>query len=134
MLDLRFFDQNLNDLEQALKKRNFSSEFISEIAGLSSKRRELIHQVESKKAARNKASQEIAQLKAKAKSDPEAAKQAEVRILEMRAVGDQIKVLDEELRTIEAKLSDTAMRVPNIPHSSVPAGADASDKHRSACV
>jgi len=126
MLDLRFFDQNLNDLEQALKKRNFSSEFISEIAGLSSKRRELIHQVESKKAARNKASQEIAQLKAKAKSDPEAAKQAEVRILEMRAVGDQIKVLDEELRTIEAKLSDTAMRVPNIPHSSVPAGADAS--------
>lgn len=123
MLDPKYFQDNLAELEKALKKRHTDPSLINRVAALSRKRKELIQQTESLKSQRNKASQEIAQLKAKAKADPSAAQEAEKRVLEMRSVGDQIKALDEDLKKTEQELQNEALRVPNIPHSSVPEGA-----------
>jgi seryl-tRNA synthetase len=127
MLDPRYFQDAVDELEVGLKRRHMDPSFIAELVSMSRSRRELIQQVEGLKAVRNKASQEIAQLKAKAKADPEAARLAEARVTEMRAVGDQIKGFDEKLKELEAKLQDESFRVPNIPHSSVPDGAGADD-------
>ncbi len=125
MLDSRFFNEQVGELEHALKRRHADSAMIQRLKELSEKRRELIHKVESLKAQRNKASQEIGALKAKAKNDPAAAQEAERRMTETRAMGDDIKRFDEELRAVEASFQDEGMRIPNIPHSSVPDGADA---------
>jgi len=125
MLDPRYFQENVAELEKGLKKRNFAPEVLAEISKMAQSRRELIQQTETLKSQRNKASQEIAQLKAKGKSDPAAAQEAEKRVLEMRAVGDQIKKFDDELKAIEERLSGESLRIPNLPHSSVPEGADA---------
>ncbi|MCM2322518.1 MAG: serine--tRNA ligase [Oligoflexia bacterium] len=125
MLDSRYFNENVAELEKALKRRNADQELVSRISGLSRRRKELIQETESLKAQRNAASQEIAQLKAKAKSDPASAAQADQKVTAMRAVGDRIKALDESLRGIEEEFQDLALRIPNIPHSSVPDGADA---------
>ena len=57
---------------------------LSEISGLAKDRKELIRETEALKAKRNSVTQEIAQLKAKSKSDPEAAKLADQKVLEMR--------------------------------------------------
>jgi seryl-tRNA synthetase len=124
MLDSRYFQENVADLEKALQKRHFSPEAISSLKELSQKRRTLIQETEKLKAQRNSVTQEISQLKAKAKSDPSAAGQAESKILAMRAVGDQIKTLDESLQQVENDLQNLALRIPNIPHSSVPEGED----------
>lgn len=124
MLDQKYFQEHVAELEAGLKKRRASQELISQITSLSKKRRELIVETESLKAKRNAASQEIAQLKAKAKTDPAAGAQADTRVAEMRAVGDQIKALDETLKGIEEQFQDIAMRIPNIPDASVPDGAD----------
>ena len=43
----------------------------------------------------------------------------------MREVGDRIKVLDAELKTLEAKSEALAAWIPNLPHPSVPPGKDA---------
>lgn len=126
MLDSRYFQENVTDLEKALKRRNVGPELISRLAELSRRRKELIQGVESLKAQRNSASQEIAQLKSKAKSDPAAATEADQKVSAMRAVGDQIKGLDEDLRKTEEEFQDFALRVPNIPHASVPEGSDSS--------
>jgi seryl-tRNA synthetase len=126
MLDPKYFNENLNELATALKKRNASMDFVESAKGLAESRRALIQKSESLKSQRNKVSQEIAQLKSKAKADPNAAKEADARVAEMRGVGDEIKRLDEELRGVEQKLSDLALTVPNIPHESVPVGADSS--------
>lgn len=125
MLDSRYFHENVADLEKALKRRNADSALVTKLGDLSRKRKELIQETESLKAQRNAASQEIAQLKAKAKADPAAASAAEEKVIAMRAVGDRIKALDENLRGIEEQLSDLALRVPNIPHASVPEGTGA---------
>jgi seryl-tRNA synthetase len=125
MLDPIYFQEKTPELEKALKNRGAGSEIISTISELSKRRKELIQQTELLKAKRNSASQEIAQLKAKSKTDPAAAAEAEKRVVEMRAVGDEIKVIDEQLKSVESKFTDLAMRIPNIPHTTVPVGAGA---------
>lgn len=127
MLDARYFQDAVAELETALQKRNQPSELIRKLSELSKSRKELLQKTEELKAQRNKASQEIAQLKAKSKTDPAAAAEADRRVLEMRAVGDQIKANDDRLKAMEEELSHEAMRIPNIPHSSVPAGKGAEE-------
>lgn len=119
MLDSRYFQENLVDLEKALARRNAGKEMISRLSDLSRKRKELIQETETLKAKKNAVSQDIAKLKSQSKQNPQAAEQAEAQVLAMRAVADQIKKLDESLATVEAELHDFALRIPNIPHASV---------------
>ncbi len=125
MLDPKYFNENTAELEKALERRNASPDLVASLKDLSRARRDLIQETEKLKSVRNAASQEIAQLKAKAKSDPVAAAAADKRVLEMRAVGDQVKALDDKLKVIQEQLDSIALRIPNIPHSSVPDGKDA---------
>jgi seryl-tRNA synthetase len=125
MLDPRYFQEAVGELEAALRRRRMAPDFIARLTGLAKSRRELIQQTEALKAERNKASQEIAQLKAKAKADPAAAAAAEKRVGEMRAVGDRIKEFDEKLKEVEATFEGEGLRLPNVPHATVPEGGDA---------
>ncbi len=45
----------------------------------------------------------------------------------MREVGEEIKKLDEELRTVETTLETILLSIPNIPHDSVPVGETEDD-------
>jgi seryl-tRNA synthetase len=125
MLDPVYFQEKLPALQEAMKRRRADSKLIDRLGELSSSRKELIQETEKLKALRNAASQEIAQLKAKAKSDPAAAASADKKVAEMREVGDRVKGLDEKLKQIEEELQSLALRIPNIPHASVPNGEDA---------
>ena len=125
MLDSKFLQDNVDELVAALKKRNFPPEAIEALAALSSERKALIRETESLKASRNKVSQEAAQLKARAKSDPAAAAEADRKVVESREIGEKIKKLDESLKVVDEKFVDESLRIPNIPHESVPAGKDA---------
>jgi seryl-tRNA synthetase len=124
MLDPRYFKENIAELEAGLKKRNVSPEIVSRIASLAKSRRDQIVETEGLKAKRNAVTQEIAQLKSKAKSDPAAAAEADKKVVAMRAVGDQIKALDEQLKKAEEDLQAIALTLPNLPHPSVPEGKD----------
>lgn len=124
MLDPKYFQEEIQKLEAALKKRGAAPEFIQQIGELTSQRKQLIREAETLKSQRNTVSQEIAQLKGRAKADPAAAAEADKKVLAMRGVGDEIKKLDEALKACEVQISDIALRIPNIPHASVPEGAD----------
>ncbi|HCM40674.1 MAG: serine--tRNA ligase [Bdellovibrionales bacterium GWC1_52_8] len=127
MLDPIYFQDKIGDLEQALKRRNADPEFIAGLSALAQKRRNFIQETEKLKAQRNVTTQEIAQLKSKAKADPAASAEADKKVLAMRALGDTIKNLDEELKKTEEELSDLALRIPNMPDKSVPDGKDGND-------
>lgn len=122
MLDSRYFQENVGDLEKALKKRNAGPELSSKLVELSRRRRELIQETEKLRAQKNQVSQEIAVLKSKAKSDPSIAGMADVKVMAMREVGDRIKASEEGLRGAEESMLELALRIPNIPHESVPEG------------
>lgn len=125
MIDLGLFQERIGELEAGLKKRNFDPSGLSRAKELAQLRKTQIHAVEKLKAQRNAVSQEIAQLKAKAKSDPAAAKAADEKVTAMRAVGDEIKALDQKLAENEEELKKLALSVPNLPHASVPEGKSA---------
>jgi len=119
MLDLKFVRDNLPLVEQALNNRNASVD-LTEFTGLEKRRRELLVEVEALKSKRNTVSQEVSRLK-------KAGQDAEALILEMRGVGDRIAELDGEVKDIEGKLTSILLYIPNIPHASVPVGADEED-------
>ena len=116
MLDLKFVRDNLPLVEQALKNRNASVD-LTEFTGLEKRRREVLVEVEALKSKRNTVSQEVSRLK-------KAGQDAEALILEMRGVGDKIAELDGEVKDIETKLTTILLYIPNVPHASVPVGAD----------
>lgn len=127
MLDSRYFQDQIQELESALRRRNADSTLIEQIKQLASNRKALIQETETLKAQRNSATQWIAQQKPKAKNDPALAVAVDKKVIEMRALGERIKVIDEELKIAEEKYTNLAYRIPNIPHSSVPEGREAND-------
>ncbi|MDR3564266.1 MAG: serine--tRNA ligase [Negativicutes bacterium] len=116
MLDIKFVRDNPEKVEAALKSRGMAFG-LTEFLGLEKKRRELLGEVEALKSKRNTVSQEISRLKRTGGA-------ADEMIVEMREVGDQISQLDGQVKEIEAALSEIMMTIPNIPHESVPVGAD----------
>ncbi|MBS3908664.1 MAG: serine--tRNA ligase [Actinobacteria bacterium] len=116
MLDLRWVRDNLDVVQEALEKRAAKVD-LSRFKELDSERRTLIVKVEHLKNERNIVSGEIAKLK-------KAGAPADDKIEAMRALGDDIKELDERLADIEDELGRLMMDIPNIPHESVPVGED----------
>ncbi len=119
MLDLKFVRDNFELVQSMLRDRRMDID-LSRFRELDERRREVLGEVEQLKYRRNVASEEISQLK-KDKQD------ASKRIEEMRSVSQQIKDLDQLSAEIEQEFRDILLIIPNMPHNTVPVGADESD-------
>lgn len=119
MHDLGFFRENLGLFEQMARNRGIELD-LDGFRALDRERRECITAVERLKAERNKASEEIARLK-------KSGQDATSRIAEMKRVGEEIKQQDERAAALDQRLRDFMLIVPNLPHSSAPAGHSAAD-------
>ncbi len=119
MLDIKFIRDNTEKVKKALENRGAAMN-LDEFLALEKERREVLMEVESLKNKRNTVTQEISRLK-KAKEN------ADDLVAEMRAVGDQISQLDSKVKDVETSLQQIVMNIPNVPHESVPVGADEND-------
>lgn len=120
MLDIKRIRKNPEALVAAMKARRNKGADVSGLLELDEKRRSLIVEVEALKAKRNEDSSKVPQLKKQGLDASEL-------LAEMKLVADKIKELDAELSEIDAQLDDMLMKIPNIPHESVPDGADDKD-------
>ncbi|PYV87612.1 MAG: serine--tRNA ligase [Acidobacteria bacterium] len=118
MLDLSFMRENLELLRSKMQQRGTSVP-LDEFEKLDTERRRLIVETEKLKHLRNLTNDEITVMR-KQKLD------AGQKIAEMREVSAKIKQLDEELRLCDEKLRAIQLTIPNVPHRTVPVGADAS--------
>ncbi|RME45602.1 MAG: serine--tRNA ligase [Chloroflexi bacterium] len=118
MLDLKYIREHPDQVKEALKKLHTDAP-IDEILTLDEQRREVLQELEALRHQRNVTSKQIGTMKDPAQREP--------LILEMRRVNERIGTLEEELRDVEARLNDAMMLVPNLPHASVPVGADESE-------
>ncbi len=119
MLDLKYVRENISTVQENLNRRHTTGDLDSFVK-FYDERREVIQQVEQLKAVRNAVTAEISQLKRNKEN-------ADEKIAEMQRVGDEISVLDNKLREVEAQLSDVALMLPNMCDVSVPVGADEND-------
>ena len=120
MLYIKRIRKNPDALVAAMKARRNKGADVSGLLELDEKRRSLIVEVEALKAKRNEDSAKVPQLKKQGLDASEL-------LAEMKLVADKIKELDAELSEIDAQLDDMLMKIPNIPHESVPDGADDKD-------
>src|SRR5213592_230603 len=118
MLSREYLREHADEYRQVLANRGVSPD-LDRFLEVDVERRKTIARVETLKNQRNVASQEIATLK-KNKQD------ASAQIEAMKRVGDEIKELDAQLATIEENLARLELDFPNVPHESVPVGADES--------
>jgi seryl-tRNA synthetase len=119
MLEIKFVSQNLSAVKDALDARGYQIDLES-IKICDDERRVILQEIESLRHQRNVVSDRIAEMK-------KAGENAETLVIEMRAVSSKIKELDKQLSENQATLTDMLLGIPNIPHASVPIGADESD-------
>ncbi|MCY3714433.1 MAG: serine--tRNA ligase [Gemmatimonadetes bacterium] len=118
MLDQRFVRNNPDVVKQAAANKNERVD-VDGFLDLDARRRELLQASESLKQRRNTVSDEIARMKRDGED-------ASARIEEMREVSARIKGIDTDLAGLQDSLQSVLERLPNIPHPSVPVGADES--------
>ena len=118
MLPIQLFRQNKELVLEGLKKKNFKeTELVDKIIELDERRRHLQAENDNILAAINSASKSIGQLMAKGEKDEAEHLKAQVALNK-----DKTKDLSAKLAELEEELHDVVVRIPNLPHSSVPAG------------
>lgn len=119
MLDIKILRQEPEKIKEALKKRNNTLD-IEPAIELDKQRRAILTDVEQKKAKQNEISKQIPQMK-------KAGENTDQIFAEMKKLSNEIKTDDEKVREIDEQLRDFMLKIPNIPNSEVPIGADDSE-------
>ena len=114
MLSIKYIRENMDFVQNSLTQKK-SNVNLSNLLKCDDQRRNCLKEVEELRAERNKVSSSIAQLK-------KIGKDAQDDILAMRNVSERIKIIEVELKKIEDNIAKEIYYVPNIIHSSVPAG------------
>ncbi len=119
MLDVKLLRENLDEVKRRLADRQVEISFDA-WAESDQRQRALKSQIESLKAKKNQASEEIARFKREKKPiDP--------ILQEMKRVAEQIEQLEGELKKTEEAIGPFLLQLPNLPHPSVPVGKDERD-------
>jgi seryl-tRNA synthetase len=92
------------------------------MVNLDIEKRKINSRLDQLKSERNANSEKVAQLKRSG-----AAEEAQAAIEKTRALGDEIKALQEKFDEVEARFKALALLVPNLPHASVPDGKSSAD-------
>jgi seryl-tRNA synthetase len=123
MLDIKAIREQPGVVRQRLASRCAGDEArVEEVLALDEQRRRALAEVENLKAQRNRVSKEIGALMAR--KDFAA---AEARKAETRQIGDRIGELDKSVAAAEQARDGVLLRLPNLPHPTVPAGQSSAD-------
>ncbi len=116
MLDIKILRQDPDRIREALKNRCNDLDIAPAIE-LDKQRRDLLADVEQKKAKQNEISKKVPAMK-------KAGENTDELFREMKELSNEIKADDEKVRDIDEQLRNFMLRIPNIPNSSCPIGKD----------
>ena len=120
MLDAKFIRDNVELVKQKLAARGVKLD-LEQFLALEKQRREMLQEIEKLRAERNQASDSIARMKKEKKDVPPDVFSA------LKETSQRIKVLEEDLKSVESRINDCLLMIPNMPHESVPAGHGSDD-------
>ncbi len=114
MLDIQRIRNNPEEVRLALQKRLYEVDF-TELLSWDQKRRSIISESEELKARKNKVSSEIPILKKQGQDVTQL-------MTQMKEISDRVKVMEEELKSVEEKMNQFLSALPNIPADDVVPG------------
>lgn len=108
MLDIKYIREHKEEVKENAKKRRNTVD-IDALLSVDEKRRELLRSLEDKRASRNAGSK---------------GKPSDEEIAKMKALGEQIKQIEDELETLTQEYETLLMSVPNLTHPDAPEGGE----------
>lgn len=114
MLEIKFIRENQEAIRQALKDRGMKFDLDSFLS-LDQMRRTIIGRLDALRATQNKINDEISAL-LKEKKSPED------KIQETKKLSQDIGAQEAEFKKIKEEFNSQLLKIPNIPHSSIPRG------------
>lgn len=119
MIDPQLLRKEIDTVATRLATRKFSLDQDA-FGKLESARKEIQTRTEEMQSKRNSLSKQIGMLKGKGED-------ASAVMAEVAGIGDTLKANADQLTEIQAQLGELLQDIPNLPHESVPVGADESD-------
>lgn len=121
MLDLELVRKSPDFVRERLRTRDEGLDsLVDRVLELDSERRSILKELERLRAERNSKSKEIGLLKKKGEDTSSLEE-------EVRRIKESIEAYEEKLASVEEGLKDLMLRIPNLPHKSVPIGRDESE-------
>ncbi len=121
MLDIKLIRKHYEEVRRRIATRGEEyAKLVDRVYELDRRKRELQKEVENLRALLNRKSKEYGRLKREGKED-------ETLKEELAKIKETLKGLEEELKRVEEELNDLLLRIPNLPHPSVPIGEDEND-------
>lgn len=118
MLDIQLLRNNITTVAKQLMVRGFELD-TEEFEKLEAQRKSLQTENEQLQAQRNQISKQIGVLMGQGKKDEADAAKNEVAQIKM-----QMDKIEQDLPKVQAALDDFLLRIPNLPHESIPIGKD----------
>jgi seryl-tRNA synthetase len=123
MLDLDTVRSDPRRVKEALRAKGIGSpDLVDDLLEVDETRRSAITELQETQSRQNDLSQQIGTLKREGKND-----EAEAIIEKTSEMKDTIKRLKDEVQAAEARQEELVLKLPNIPHPSVPVGEDEDD-------
>ncbi len=118
MLQVNFIKSNKEEVLKGLAKKHFSEiALVDNIISLDDERKKLQFELDERQSKINAFSKEIGQLMAKGEK-----RLAEEKKLEVASLKSFLQPVSEQLTAVETSLHDDLIKLPNLPHASVPEG------------
>ena len=119
MLDITLLRKDLDAVIERLQLRKNPQPFldVERFKALEAERKQVQTRTEELQARRNQLSKQVGMLKGKGED-------ASAVMAEVGGIADELKAGADKLELIQQELNGMLMGVPNLPHASVPAGAD----------
>src|SRR5918911_230983 len=121
MLDLNYVRENIDKVRAGLEARRADTAALDDFTRADEERRRVIAESDQLNAQRNASSREIGALMKEGKKE-----EAETRRIQVAGLKDRIGELDQLRAGTESRMHELLSTLPNIPHESVPVGADES--------
>src|SRR3989338_5470863 len=111
MLDIKFIRNNQDKVREAIKNKKVDLD-LDKLIAIDERRRHLLGESELLKAEQNKRSR---------------GPQSPIDLEELKALKEKIKLIENELKSVEEEYERLMMLVPNIPTEDTPVGKDESE-------
>ena len=119
MLDARFVRENLEQVRQRLAARGLAVD-LHDFVAADGERRRILGEVEARRQELNSLSRQVGEARGRGQDAGDLKTRA-------AALGPQIQELEALLKKSEARIEESLLALPNLPHETVPPGKDSAD-------
>lgn len=119
MLDAKLLRESPDLVRAAIAKKHLDVD-VDAVLAIDNSWRSLLREVEGLRATQKAANTAMAAL-------PKGSEEFKAKVAEMKAVSQQVKEREVQLKELEEKFRQAMLSLPNLPHESVPEGRTAED-------